>query len=258
MDLANGRVLRDQQSITTLQLRDISQKNEGTIDLPVFQERKTTSRDSHISSIDLLNNRGLHRKRRANERVVEAEIIESNSVGVSMDTQPVQRRHGVGRLENDATVNVENEEAVTHSGCADERIVFARVGKRPLGDHLHEPVGKRKVGLFELEEVPSGLSPLSQHHTHRLALMAKRCCHDFCFTVGEMGPEGNDVLLKFPALKGLLDQWTLFRSVPIAYRVVGVERRCGRGTNIAEHDEDIRILDRRGQHEDIAESEVSK
>ena len=115
VDLADGGVLRQQQPVAAAQLGDVADQHDGARHLAPIGDRQAPEHHGDlVAALDLLDGRLAEVERRLDQRLVEAELAEAQPLGVGVDADPVQRRHGVGRGVLDPPAGIEEQHAVAH------------------------------------------------------------------------------------------------------------------------------------------------
>ena len=113
VDLADRRVLRQQQPVPAAQLGDVADEHDRPGHRAVVEQRDAADQHRHVRRpLDLLGDRRPHGERRPHEALVEPELAEAQPLGVGVDADAVQGRHGVRRRVLDAPGGVEQDHAV--------------------------------------------------------------------------------------------------------------------------------------------------
>ena len=132
VDLADRRVLADQQPVALAQVGDVADEQHAAGDLAAGQDRQAAAQQGDVRRLlELLDDRDPLLERLAHHVVVEAELGEAHADGVGVDADAVQRRVGVRRQVGHPAVGVEAHHAVADAGAAVESAPRVGYGNDP-------------------------------------------------------------------------------------------------------------------------------
>ncbi len=176
VDLADRRVLRDEQAVAAAQLGDVAQQDHGAGHLVLVEERDAPQHHRRLQALLELGHGGRRLGQRlADRRLVEAELAQAHALGVGVHPHAVQRRHAVRRRVDDPALRVEEEHAVADAGRLLGLGLLGGVGERPLRDHPGEACEHIDVGALELTGLAADRRRrLAAEHADHLALPPHR------------------------------------------------------------------------------------
>ena len=132
------------------------------------------------------------------------------------------------------------------------RFLIAHEGEEPVGDHAHQTIGEVQIGRFELQQLTVQIATLSQHHAETAISNSERRREDFRLAIWEVRPEFDCVGMHFAGFPCCSHERTVFPTVAVADRIVGVERGSGLRTSVGDHHERLCLIVCWDEQEDVA------
>ena len=235
MDLADGRVLRQQQAITLAQLAHVAQQQHATGDGSPGHDGDAAGEQGHRAGlVDLLDDRLAPFEGLPDRGVVEAELGQALPDGVGADADPVQRRDRVRGRVLHASVGVHDHHAVTDPRGDRGGAAAGLEREGALGDHLREAIEDGQVGPLQLARLAAGpRRPLLRQHRDDATLAP----HRYGEHPGDAGHALHGDLALHPVARGVgpAEHRDLRLVGPRADPVGDVQRLAGHRADVAHH-----------------------
>ena len=182
VDLADRRVLAEQQPVALAEFGDVAHEQQAAVDLRRIvadrnlENRHATTQQRDVAALfELLDDRLAAFEGLAHGPVVESQFGEPHADRVRLDPDAVQRGVGVRGHVRDGARVVDGEDAVTDAWRG-ARIGDAAGEREQSGfDHAGELLERDRVVAFEVAGDPAGAHvPLLAQHGDRATVVADR------------------------------------------------------------------------------------
>ena len=150
MDLADRRILGQQQPLMTTQLGDLAHQHDRTEHPLAACERQEAPQHDRPARLDLRLDRSALLEGRHQRLIIEVEVGQAAAGDVRGHAEPAIGAHRVGRGVADATRRVDADHAVADAGSDLTLRVLPVVGEGALRDHRGQFVRGLQVGELEL------------------------------------------------------------------------------------------------------------